>query len=89
MRIRELLQILWYRESYSQMSGETVQRLSSLVRDRDLEVESLNQKIKSLLEVLQNEKDGHNIEDLEKRYRWSSGVVLLEGHETNTLSLPG
>ena len=50
------------------MSGETVQRLSSLVRDRDLEVESLNQRIKSLLEVLQNEKDGRNIEDLEKRY---------------------
>jgi hypothetical protein len=49
------------------MSSETVQRLSSLVRDRDLEVESLNQKIKSLLEVLQNEKDGRNIEDLEKR----------------------
>ena len=45
-----------------------VQRLSSLVRDRDLEVESLNQRIKSLLEVLQNEKDGRNIEDLEKRY---------------------
>ena len=58
----------WSSESYAQMSGEMVQRLSSLVRDRDLEVESLNQRIKSLLEVLQNEKDGRNIEDLEKRY---------------------
>ena len=63
-----MLLCYWSRESYAQMSGETVQRLSSLVRDRDLEVESLNQRIKSLLEVLQNEKDGRNIEDLEKRY---------------------
>ena len=58
------------------MSGETVQRLSSLVRDRDLEVESLNQRIKSLLEVLQNEKDGRNIEDLEKRYRYTTEVRI-------------
>ena len=66
----------WSRESYAQMGGETVQRLSSLVRDRDLEVESLNQRIKSLLEVLQNEKDGRNIEDLEKRYRYTTEVRI-------------
>ena len=66
----------WSSESYAQMSGEMVQRLSSLVRDRDLEVESLNQRIKSLLEVLQNEKDGRNIEDLEKRYRYTTEVRI-------------
>ena len=49
------------------MSGETVQRLSSLVRDKDLELESLHQKVKSLLELLQNEKDDRNMEDIQKR----------------------
>jgi chromosome segregation ATPase len=44
------------KQTYSSMNTETVKKLSMLVRDKDLEIESLSERNKSLLEVIENEK---------------------------------
>merc|ERR1712142_1210095 len=44
------------KQSYSSMNTETVKKLSMLIRDKDLEIESLSERNKSLLEVIENEK---------------------------------
>jgi len=44
------------KQTYSSMNTETVKKLSMLVRDKDLEIESLSARNKSLLEVIDNEK---------------------------------
>lgn len=43
-------------ETYSNMNTDAIKKLSLLVRDKDLEISSLNERYKSLLEVIQNEK---------------------------------
>jgi len=44
------------KQSYSSMNTEALKKLSMLVRDKDLEIESLSERNKSLLEVIENEK---------------------------------
>lgn len=49
----------------SDMTKETVKRLSQLIRDKDLEIESLNMKTQTLLQVLQgNSQDGLELSTL-------------------------
>jgi len=43
-------------QTYSHMNTDAIKKLSLLVRDKDLEISSLNERYKSLLEVIQNEK---------------------------------
>jgi len=45
----------------SAMNAETVKKLSMLIRDKDLEIESLGERNKSLLEVIDNEKESENL----------------------------
>ena len=57
------------RQTYNTMNAETVRKLSILIRDKDLEIESLSERNKSLLEVIDNEKEKVDISnkyDLEK-----------------------
>ena len=57
------------RESYTQMKNETIKKLSTLVRDKELEIESLTTKNQSLLDILKANngaggdisKDGDNV----------------------------
>merc|ERR1719193_131378 len=46
------------------MNAETVKKLSMLIRDKDLEIESLGERNKSLLEVIDNEKESENLTNL-------------------------
>merc|ERR1712226_1394528 len=45
------------KQTYNTMNAETVKKLSILVRDKDLEIESLAERNKSLLEIIENEKE--------------------------------
>eukprot|EP00092_Neocalanus_flemingeri_P005733 GFUD01006173.1.p1 GENE.GFUD01006173.1~~GFUD01006173.1.p1 ORF type:complete len:1637 (+),score=606.37 GFUD01006173.1:190-5100(+) len=44
------------KQTYSSMNTETVKKLSMLIRDKDLEIESLSERNKTLLEIIENEK---------------------------------
>ena len=48
------------KETLSSMNAEALKKLSMLIRDKDLEIESLSERNKSLLEVLENEKGVEN-----------------------------
>merc|ERR1719458_2192832 len=50
--------------THSAMNAETVKKLSMLIRDKDLEIESLGERNKSLLEVIDNEKESENLTNL-------------------------
>merc|ERR1719370_1585716 len=47
--------------THSAMNAETVKKLSMLIRDKDLEIEGLNERNKSLLEIIDNEKESENL----------------------------
>ena len=44
------------KQTYSTMNTESVKKLSLLVRDKDLEIESLSERNKTLLEIIEKEK---------------------------------
>merc|ERR1719508_313191 len=44
------------KQTYTSMNTETAKKLSMLVRDKDLEIESLAERNKTLLEIIENEK---------------------------------
>jgi len=44
------------KQTHSSMNTETVRKLSMLVRDKDLEIESLSERNKTLKEIIENEK---------------------------------
>ena len=48
------------KETLTSMNAEALKKLSMLIRDKDLEIESLSERNKSLLEVLENEKGVEN-----------------------------
>ena len=52
------------RETYSEMKNETVKNLSNLVKDKELEINSLTEKNSSLLQILQK---GTSTGDLEQK----------------------
>jgi len=52
------------KQTYSSMNTEAVRKLSMLVRDKDLEVESLSERNKTLLEIIQNEKEIEKMENV-------------------------
>ena len=50
--------------THSAMNAETVKKLSMLIRDKDLEIESLGERNKSLLEVIDTEKEAENLSNM-------------------------
>ena len=67
----------------SAMNAETVKKLSMLIRDKDLEIESLGERNKSLLEVIDNEKESENlskVHDEEKQKMLKEIEVLKESN---------
>ena len=48
------------KQTFSSMNSEALKKLSLMIRDKDLEIESLSQRNKSLLEILENEKGPKN-----------------------------
>ena len=83
-------------EENTNMNTETVKKLAMLVRDKDLEIEGLAQRNKSLLEIIDNEKEKEDIStkhDAEKdilvreiaRLRENTGKVKTDVENTNEL----
>jgi len=69
--------------THSAMNAETVKKLSMLIRDKDLEIESLGERNKSLLEVIDNEKESENlskVHDEEKQKMLKEIEVLKESN---------
>merc|ERR1719318_1812946 len=71
------------KQTYSSMNTETVKKLSMLVRDKDLEIESLSERNKSLLEIIENEKAGEKkeaalLEEMRRLKDESKEAELLE-----------
>merc|ERR1719219_2297299 len=66
------------------MNAETVKKLSGeLIRDKDLEIESLGERNKSLLEIIDNEKESENmikLHDGEKQKLLEEIEVLKESN---------
>ena len=54
------------KQTFSSMNSEALKKLSLMIRDKDLEIESLSQRNKSLLEILENEKGPKNEKDSER-----------------------
>ena len=69
--------------THSAMNAETVKKLSMLIRDKDLEIESLGERNKSLLEIIDNEKESENmikLHDGEKQKLLKEIEVLKESN---------
>ena len=60
------------KKTFSSMNSEALKKLSLMIRDKDLEIESLSQRNKSLLEILENEKSPKPEKDSERE------ALLLE-----------
>ena len=73
------------KSNFSAMNSEALKKLSLLIRDKDLEIESLSERNKSLLEIIENEKGTEEtpsgnretalLEEIEKLKRWNAWIT--------------